>query len=335
MATVGIGRAWGRRAHPLFPARYNALGYFESLLTAIAVAGAERTAPHVFGRMLPNVRRIFATMDPTLGFAASWARGVDAELWVYAIDLHMPAYWGAGAFLRPRLMAWREEAFRRATRVFALSEGMAEWLRSIGVDREIEILPPLFPVGEPAPLPPGPITFLMSGAIYSNNAAPLRWLERALADLQPEARPRLITSSRPQELRAAGLDLTRWSIGTVSPGEVSAEVARATWCFIGMDSGRSEDAYRVAWPTKLREYLSVGRPVLCISRPGYAVAKLVGGSTWGVLAEGEAGTRVAVARILKEPRAETERRALAAHRFAREQIDDAKVGAAIRRSLLA
>ena len=102
-----------------------------------------------------------------------------------------------------------------------------------------------------------------------------------------------------------------------------------------MDSGRSEDAERVAWPTKLREYLSVGRPVLCVSRPGYAVAKLIGENAWGLVANGEAETRAAVAHILAEPRAETERRAAAAHRFASEQIDDAKVGEAVRRGLLA
>ena len=206
IATVGIGEAWGGRPHPLFPARRSAPGHLESLLTTLAVVGTERIAPNLFGRVLPNVRRIFATMDPTLGFAASWARGVGAELWVYAIDLHMASYWRSGSFLRPRLMAWRDEAFRRATRVFALSEVMAEWLRSIGVDREIEILPPLFPVGPPIPLPAGPPTFVMSGAVYSINVAPLRWLERAVTALAPSTRLRLITSTRPQELRAAGLE---------------------------------------------------------------------------------------------------------------------------------
>lgn len=334
IATVGIGNAWGDRAHPPFPGRRSSPGHLESLLTTVAVAGAEKVAASVFGRLLPNVRRIFATMDPTLGFATSWARGVGAELWVYAIDLHIASYWRSGAFMRSRLTAWRDEAFRRATRIFALSEVMAEWLRSIGVDRKIEILPPLFLVGRAAPLPPGPLTFLMSGTVYSINAAPLRWLERAVGDLDPTVRLRLVTPSLADELRAVGLDLTRWSVTTVAPSEVSAEVARATWGFIGMDSGRSEDAERVAWPTKLREYLSVGRPVLCVSRPEYAVAKMVGGSSWGVLAEGEAGTRAAVARILAEPRVEAERRGLAAHRFALEQIDDARIGAALRRDLL-
>src|SRR4051812_28098886 len=135
LVTVGIrenGGSWGRRPRLPFPARRSAPGQMESLLTAGAVASAEILAPPLFRQLAPEVRRIFATMDPTLGFATSWARGVGAELWVYAIDLHMVAYWRAGGFLRSRMLAWREEAFRYATRIFALTGTMADWLRGIG-----------------------------------------------------------------------------------------------------------------------------------------------------------------------------------------------------------
>ncbi|HVV49916.1 MAG TPA: hypothetical protein VHO06_09670 [Polyangia bacterium] len=335
MATVGIGPSWGRRPRLPFPARRSAPGRAESLVVAGAVAAAETLAAPLYRRLAPNVRRIFATMDPTLGFAAGWAHGVGAELWVYAIDLHMVSYWRAGDFLRTRLLAWRDRAFRQATRVFALSDGMADWLRSIGVERPLEILPPLFPVGEPAPLPEGPLTFVMCGTVYSVNADPLRWLERAVKDLAPDARLRLLTPTPTHVLQAAGLDVSRWSVEAVPTSAVAAEVGRATWGVIGVDSGRSEDAERVAWPTKLREYLSVGRPVLCISRPEYAVARMVAANPWGIFASGEAETRAAVTRIANESRATLQARAEAAHRFAREQIDDRKIGAAIRKELCA
>jgi hypothetical protein len=104
---------------------------------------------------------------------------------------------------------------------------------------------------------------------------------------------------------------------------------------IGVDSGASSDGERVAWPTKLREYLSVGRPVLCIARPEYAVAKMAAANGWGVVAHSEAETRAAVARIVAEPAATLAERARAAHRFALDNIDDATIGAALRRDLCA
>jgi hypothetical protein len=273
-------------------------------------------------------------LDPTLGVATSWAKGTGAELWVYAIDLHAADYWGAGAFGRRRLHSWQREAFRDAARAFAISEGMADWLRSRGVDRSnIEILPPLYPVGDRVDLPEGPIKFLMSGAVYTVNAGPLRWLERAVTELAPAARLRVITPTSNAELTAAGLNLTSWSKSTVAPSEVRDEVTRATWGVIGIDSGRSEDGERVAWPTKLREFLSVGRPILCMARPDSAIFKIVAASRWGIAVFGESETRAAVVRIMSESPDETEARARAAYEFAREHLDDKKVGAAIRRDL--
>lgn len=335
LATCGIGAAWGRRTRIPFPGRRSAPGVAESLVATGATVLAEGLAPAVLRRLFPRIRRVFATMDPTLGFATSWARGAGLELWVYAIDLHVSAYWRSGQLFQGRLAAWCKEAFRYATRVFALSTEMAGWLRSIGVNRAIEILPPLFPVGEAKPLPAGPPTFLMSGVVYSVNAGPLRWLEHAVRDLAPQARLRLITPSSDDEIRAAGLDLGRWSRAKVTSRQVVDEVAGATWCVIGVDSGRSTDGERVAWPTKLREYLSVGRPVLCISRPEYAISKMAAANAWGLVAHGEEETRAAVARIVSEPTASLEGRARAAHRFARENIDDGTIGAAFRRDLCA
>jgi hypothetical protein len=333
LATVGVGGPWDGRPRPPFPSRRNDARHAEALLTAGAVAITERFAGRIYSRMLPNVRKIFATLDPTLGVATSWAKSIGAELWVYAIDLHAPAYWGAGAFLRDRLHQWQTIAFRDARRAFAISDGMADWLRSTGVDRSIEILPPLYPVGDRLEMPEGPMTFLMSGAVYSVNAAPLRWLEHAVVDLAPSVRLRLITPTPDAALMAAGLGLENWSRSSVSPADVKKEVARATWGVIGLDSGKPEDGVRVAWPTKLREFLSIGRPILCISRPENAIARIVASGDWGIVAHGESETRAAVVRIMSESRQQLEERGKAAHAFARQHIDDNRIGAAIRRDL--
>jgi hypothetical protein len=335
LAIVGIGGPWGNRPRPPFPARRSAPRYWEGVLAAAAVGLTERFAPRIYPRMLPNVRRIFATLDPTLGVATSWAKSTGAELWVYAIDLHAADYWGAGIFGRNRLLRWQLEAFQSAKRAFAISEGMADWLRSRGVDRPIEILPPLYPVGDAIALLEGPVRFLMSGAVYSFNAGPLRWLERAVSELAPTAQLRMITSTPDDSLTKAGLNLAYWSKASVAPGEVKDEVARATWGVIGMDSGRTEDDERVAWPTKLREFLSVGRPILCIARPDSAIARIVAKASWGLGAFGEEETRAAVVRIMSESRQELEARARAAHAFALQNIDDNTIGAAVRRDLCA
>ncbi len=334
LATVGVGGPWGERPHVPFPAGRTAPGRRTAHAVAAAVALAERLAPHVYPRMLPNVRKIFATLDPTLGVATAWAKATGAELWLYAIDLHADEYWNVGGFLRSRLLAWRDEALRTARRVLAISEPMAEWMAARGAKGQIDIVPPLYPVGDRVPMPDGPLTFLMCGAVYSINAGPLRWLEKAVTDLAPSAQLRLVTGSPEAELQRAGLDLTRWSRKQVAPKDVPAEVAQATWGVMGCDSGQTVDGQTVVWPTKLRECFSLGRPILCIARPENAIARLAAQSRWGVFAFGEQQTRDAVQRIAQESRSELEDRSRAAHAFALERMNDATIGAAIRRDLL-
>jgi hypothetical protein len=333
LATVGMGGPWGARPHVPFPAGRTAPGRRTAHAIATAVAIAERLAPHVYPRMLPNVRKIFATLDPTLGVATAWAKATGAELWVYAIDLHADGYWNVGSFRQRRLLAWRDEAFRMAHRVLAISEPMAEWMRARGVRTKIDIVPPLYPVAEPAPYPQGPTTFLMCGAVYSINAGPLRWLEKAVTELAPEAQLRLVTTSPDSEIQRAGLDLARWTKATVAPKDVPAEVVRATWGIMGCDSGKPVDSEIVVWPTKLREFFALGRPLLCIARPENAIARQAVNSRWGLFAFGEEQTRQAVQRIVSESRAELEDRCRAAHAFARERMNDGTIGASIRRDL--
>jgi hypothetical protein len=173
----------------------------------------------------------------------------------------------------------------------------------------------------------------MCGAVYSINAEPLRWLEKAVTELAPTAQLRLLTTSPDSEIRRAGLNLAHWSKAQVSPEEVPAQVAQSTWGVMGCDSGKSVDGERVVWPTKLREFFSLGRPILCIARPENAIARWAVKSRWGLFAFGEQQTREAVQRIAAESRAELEERSIAAHAFALERMNDATIGASIRRDL--
>ncbi len=333
LATLGVGGPWGTRPRVPFPIGRNLPSRRAAPAIAAAIVIAERLAPQVYPRMFPNVRKIFATLDPTLGVATAWAKATGAELWLYAIDLHADSYWHLGGFLRNRLLRWRDEAFRTAHRVLAISEPMAEWMRARGVKTNIDIVPPLYPVGDLAPYPQGPLTFLMSGAVYSINAGPLRWLEKAVTELAPEAKLRLVTTTSDSQIQRAGLDLSRWTKLSVAPKDVPAEVVGATWGVMGCDPGKTMDAQTVVWPTKLRELFSLGRPLLCIARPENAIARQAVNSRWGVFAFGEEQTREAVKRIVAESRAELEERCRAAHAFALERMNDGTIGAAIRREL--
>src|SRR5690349_2315170 len=113
LATVGIGGPWGGRPSVPFPAGRH-LPRRGAWAVSSAVALTEVVAPVVYPRMLPAVRKVFATLDPTLGVATAWAKATRAELWIYAIDLHADSYWTTG-FLQGRLAAWRDEAFRYAS----------------------------------------------------------------------------------------------------------------------------------------------------------------------------------------------------------------------------
>lgn len=339
LVAVGMGvGAWGRRVRvPLLrrkPSRPS-----ESAAMAVVLAAETPIAGPALARLYPNVRRIVGTLDPTLGVATAWARAAGADLWIYGVDLHASAFWGAGAFMRGTLERWRREAFGRASRTFAISPRMADWMRAHGAPGDIEILPPLIDVdtAAPAPLPQGRRSLLFCGWIYQAQGPALAWLERAVADLAPEIQLRLVTRMKPADVAAVGLDPARWSISSVPAEQVAAEVARASCTVVALDpevAAADRASLQVAWPTKLREYLSVGRPVLCIAPPDYGIVNEAARGGWGLVADDEAGTREAVAALAKCTDDDLWSRALAAHGFARQHMNNRTIGAAFRRGAL-
>jgi hypothetical protein len=329
IATVGIGRSpWQGRAGFQLPIARTPTKRLESLVGAATIAAVRSPTPSFLLRKFPNVRRIFATLDPTLPVAASWARAAGAELWVYGIDLHASEFWQAGDFLRERLVEWTREALESASAAFGLSHRMAQWMRDHGARVPVEVLPPLGVVEAPAPLPEGPPMFLYCGWVYGANTEPLKWLERAVSDLAPAASLRLLTHTPAPTLARFGLSPERWSIANALPHQVAGEVAKATWGVVALDPAYPKrEMLQVAWPTKLRDYLAVGRPVLTIAARDFAAAEMAERGGWGVAAASEAETREAVGLALATPRVTLEARAVKAHAYAREWMDNATVGA--------
>jgi hypothetical protein len=341
LALVGLGgQPWGERTRVRLPVLRIPSGRSESAVAALALIAARAAAGPILRRLFPNVRRIIATLDPTLGIAGRWASATGADLWLYAIDLHATSFWGGGSVLQTTLAAWRREAFARASRIFAISPKMADWLRADGATGEIEVLPPLIDVGlaGPAPLPPGRPSFLFCGWVYSAQGRALSWVERAVAEIAPDTELRLLTLMSRPELARAGLDLRRWTVASATAEEVVREVARSTCSIVALDPGVSDPGARaslqVAFPTKLREYLSVGRPVLCVAPPDYGIAQMATEGGWGIVASDEASTREAVRRICQSSPDQLAALSRAAYDFARTHLDNRVVGARFREQAL-
>ncbi|HEX3694804.1 MAG TPA: hypothetical protein VH374_05375 [Polyangia bacterium] len=339
LALVGIGgERWGGRVRLPLPVPRQPSRASESAVMAAVMAATRYLGPSVLSRLLPNVRRIVATLDPTMIIAERWARATGADLWVYGIDLHASTFWGAGAFLQGALGTWRRQALGRASRCFALSPRMAEWMRAQGAAAEVELLPPLINIDStgPVPLPEGRRSLLFVGWVYQAQGKALAWLQRAVAELAPEIELRLLTHMKPNAIAAMGLDPARWSVKSVPSEAVAAEVAGATCVVAALDpEARDRAPLQVAWPTKLREYLSVGRPVLVIAPPDDGVAELAAEGGWGLLAADEASTRAAVQTLAASTTADLQARAEAAFRFAVKYMNNHTTGDAFRRAVLA
>ncbi len=341
LALVGLGgEPWGERARVRLPVLRRPSRLSESTVAALSLMAGRTVAGPILRRLFPNVRRIIATLDPTLGVASQWASATGADLWLYAIDLHATSFWGGGSVFQTTLAAWRREAFARASRIFAISPKMADWLRADGAKGEIEVLPPLIELGaaEPVPLPPGRPSFLFCGWVYTAHGRALSWVERAVAEVAPETELRLLTLMSRPELARVGLDLRRWTVASATAEEVAREVARSTCSIVALDPEVSDPIARaslqVAFPTKLREYLSVGRPVLCVAPPDYGIAQMATEGGWGIVATDEASTREAVRRICQSSPEQLSALSRAAYEFARTHLDNRVVGARFREQAL-
>jgi hypothetical protein len=163
----------------------------------------------------------------------------------------------------------------------------------------------------------------------------LKWVEQAVKEIAPECELRLVTLMTKADLAARGLDADRWKISSVPRGEMLGEVARCTVGIIALDPDPTDRAVKVAFPTKTREYLSVGRPVLCVAPPDGAIAQAAAQGGWGMVATDQESTREAVRRIVRGPREQLETMSRAAHAFALAHLNNRTVGAQVRADLLA
>ncbi|MEA2697115.1 MAG: hypothetical protein QOI66_1386 [Myxococcales bacterium] len=339
LAMVGIGGGpWGSRVRLPLPVPRQPSRRSESAVMAAVMAATRYLGPSVLRRLFPNVRRIVATLDPTMIIAERWARATGADLWVYGIDLHASAFWGAGPFLQKTLARWRRQTLGRASRCFGLSPRMNEWMRADGAPAEVELLPPLINIDAagPVPLPTGRRSLLFVGWLYTAQGQALAWLQKAVTEIAPDIELRLLTHMAPADVAAMGLDPARWTIKSVPPEQVLQEVASSTCMIAALDPvAQNRAPLQVIWPTKLREYLSVGRPVLVIAPPDYGIVDIATQGGWGLVAHDEASTRAAVETLARSSNEDLRGRSEAAFQFALRYMNNRTAGAAFRRDVLA
>jgi hypothetical protein len=328
LALIGIGGGpWGSRVRVPLPVPRQPARQSESAVMAGVMAASRYLGPSVLKRMFPNVRRIVATLDPTMIIAERWAAATGADLWVYGIDLHASTFWGAGAFMRDAPSRW-----------FGLSPKMNEWIQADGAPGEVELLPPLINIDAsgPVPLPKGKRSLLFVGWLYQAQGQALAWLQKAVTELAPDLELRLLTHMKPEEVARTGLDPARWNIKSVPPEEVMDEVAASTCMIAALDPTAGDRApLQVIWPTKLREYLSVGRPVLVIAPPDYGIVDLARQGGWGLVAHDEASTRAAVQRLADGSNEDLQGLSQAAFQFALRYMNNRTTGAAFRAAVMA
>jgi hypothetical protein len=336
LVTLGA-RRWGRRTTlPILVPRFP-FTRLEAAVAPLLTAASSALSAMVLPRVFPKVRRILATVDPMIGIASAWARATGAELWVYTIDLHCNRFWNTAGWMQHTLLEWRRDAFAAAARGFALTPRLSSWMRENGFSAPIDLLPPLYPRWEPRPVPEGPPTLMYCGWVNSYTAGPLRWIQQAAAESNRPCRLVLVSPSPGEEISRLGVGLgeSQWQLRSARPEEVPALVSQATWTIIALDPEyRDREALQVAWPTKLREYLSVGRPVLCVAASDYAVTEMLTDTGWALVAHDAQTTRHAVDLAISESRDRVQARADEAHAFGLKTMDDRLVGERWRQSFL-
>jgi hypothetical protein len=311
---------WGQR-----PAAFLATREIAGLGSAAAMWWLDRMteleatrAARRLARRAPGVRRVLATFDRYLLLGARLARALGAELWLYAIDDHT----------RDHPAAWRGEALARASRIYAISREMGERLvREHGV-RAFHELPPLADVPpDPAPLPPdAPRRLVFLGNLEAYHERPFGWLARAADEVSVELT--LVTSATRWE-RLAWRPPPPWRVveRPSRPVEDFVREAHAGVVLLTLDPEWG-DSMTVAFPSKMREYLALGRPVVAVAPPASCTTRVLREHALGWAASSEVELREAVRQLDGMSPGDLAAHGARGHAFARAHLDAASVGRA-------
>lgn len=251
MRLAGAGVRW--RPHPF--GRTGSAGGLGRVLRLAAVLRAGRRPA------LVHARSDLAAAAAMLGGAERWVWDV-RSFWVdQRIELGMVRPGGPEERL---LRAIERQAARRSDAVVTLAAAALPVLQERHGDRAVArsaVVPTCVDLDafRPVPVPEGELRFLLSGSLnrYYDVPTTLRLVGRARAR-RPATLEVLSPATTPwdDELRRFGATRQR-----ADPGDVPAFVARS---HVGLSICASDagSSLRAAMPTKLAEFLAVGRPVV-------------------------------------------------------------------------
>ncbi len=258
-----------------------------------------------------RLRRVLATLDRMLPLAQRLAEDTGADLWIYAIDDH--------ASMLPRHM-WKP-AFQRASRVFALSAMLARHVEENYQRNRVEVLPPLTVMPTPVPIPShAALKLLFLGSVQGYHREVLQWMA-AWATNKPNVELHLVTPRRDWE--AFGWTIpASWKVSCPPTQALGGHIADATVACVFLDTTPSNAAQMtVAFPTKLRDYLAHGRPVLALAPSGSTTSEVILAQKLGWVAQDQNSLVTALDALAVCPMEELAAIGRRSHAYARAYLD--------------
>jgi colanic acid biosynthesis glycosyl transferase WcaI len=297
------------------------------------VSFAANAAPVVARVPRPDV--VLASSPPLLvGVLGAWtARARRARLVLEVRDLWPESALATGLVTDPRAIrlmgAMADLCYRRADRVIALTEGIAEGVAEHGVNPAAVTLvtngvdlDPDPDTGAPVDLPDAAFTAMFVGQHGTYSALPtlLDAAERLRSD--PGLRIVLVgdgdrKAGLVEEARRRGLDNVTF-VDPVPKAAVPSWLAAADACLL---TYQDSELFAGALPNKIFDYMNAGRPIIA-SVPRGEASRAVEAAGCGIVAPPEDGAAVADAvRTLAADREAARRMGEAGRAYARERYD--------------
>lgn len=225
--------------------------------------------------------RVVMTVFPNVPFLLAGyliAQRLQLPLFVYYHNLYVETR--ATAFGRVFARVMQKRIFARATRIFGISPGIADYIAS---KYGVPAVPLLHPINEQIPefsappMPKAPFKVGFSGNVNATMAVPLRAMLHAIGN-DPDYRIVLHTPTDPERIKRS---LGEWAdnVVTLDIDDTTKLLEAMRDCdvlVVGLadrSGSRDEEDFKTQFPTRTVEMLTAERPILVLCPPNYFLAK--------------------------------------------------------------